>query len=94
MVKYYFENLKDTVESMLSDDYIDRLVAEYFQLKIRYNKLCKFCERYRDGKLDFTPDCTLELLLDQKLIMSRYMSILERRFVAEEISIDCCSEDN
>ena len=33
--------LKDTVELMLSDDYKDRFKAEYYQTKIRYDKLHK-----------------------------------------------------
>lgn len=31
--------LKDTVELMLSDDYRDRMKAEYWKTKIRYDKL-------------------------------------------------------
>lgn len=33
--------LKDTVDSMLSDSYIDRFKAEYYQTQIRYYKLRK-----------------------------------------------------
>lgn len=32
-------DLKDTINFMTSDDYKDRLIAEYWQLKIRYQKL-------------------------------------------------------
>lgn len=32
-------DLKDTVSLMASDDYKDRLLAEYWQLKIRHQKL-------------------------------------------------------
>lgn len=31
--------LKDTVELMLSDDYKDRFLAEYYQTHIRFTKL-------------------------------------------------------
>lgn len=31
--------LKDTVELMLSEDYRDRMKAEYWKTKIRYDKL-------------------------------------------------------
>ena len=33
--------LKDTIDLMTSDDYKDRFKAEYYQTKIRYNKLYK-----------------------------------------------------
>lgn len=32
-------DLKDTISLMTSDDYKDRLLAEYWQLKIRHQKL-------------------------------------------------------
>lgn len=31
--------LKDTVKGMMSDDYKERMAAEYHQTKIRYEKL-------------------------------------------------------
>lgn len=33
--------LKDTVEMMTSSDYKERFKAEYYQLKLRYNKLLR-----------------------------------------------------
>ena len=33
------ESLENTIDLMLSDDYVDRLKAEYIQTKIRYKKL-------------------------------------------------------
>ena len=47
--------LKDTVEMMGSADYKERFVAEYVQLKIRYNKLYAVLEKYAADKLDFKP---------------------------------------
>ena len=38
--------LKDTVEMMLSDDYKERFRAEYWQLKIRYDKLRKMVDNW------------------------------------------------
>lgn len=35
-------DLNDTVDLMLSEDYKERFVGEYLQLKIRYEKLKKF----------------------------------------------------
>lgn len=35
--------LKDTIELMNSTDYKERFRAEYYQTKIRYDKLDKMC---------------------------------------------------
>ena len=40
---------KDTVNLMLSDDYKERFIAEYYQTKIRYKKLHKMCIKYEAG---------------------------------------------
>lgn len=37
--------LKETVELMNSVDYKDRFIAEYHQVKIRYEKLKNFCNK-------------------------------------------------
>ena len=37
--------LKETVELMNSEDYKERFVAEYHQVKIRYEKLKNFCNK-------------------------------------------------
>ena len=37
--------LKDTVKGMMSDDYKERMAAEYHQTKIRYEKLKKLNTR-------------------------------------------------
>ncbi len=54
--------LKDTVDLMLSDDWKDRLKAEYWQTKIRYDKLVGMIEKYKAGTLGFKPNCSLALL--------------------------------
>ena len=38
--------LLDTVELMVSDDYKNRMKAEYLQTKIRYDKLHKMIVKY------------------------------------------------
>ena len=43
--------LKDTVEAMCSEDYKERLAAEYYQLKIRYKKLKAFCCRIEAAEM-------------------------------------------
>lgn len=42
--------LKDTVDLMLSDDFRDRLVAEYHQADIRLKRLIKCLDAYKHKK--------------------------------------------
>ena len=58
--------LKDTIEMMNSEDYKERFKAEYYQTKIRYDKLDKMTVKYEAGTLNFTPNCSLEVLKKQK----------------------------
>lgn len=71
--------LKDTVELMLSDDYKDRFKAEYYQTKIRYEKLHKMLVKYEAGTLDFEPATPLCILKNQKRAMGEYLHDLEVR---------------
>lgn len=77
--------LCDTVEMMLSDDYKKRFVAEYVQTKIRYKKLHRMTTKYEAGTLDFEPQCSLELLKEQKMHMGNYIHTLEVRAEIENI---------
>lgn len=79
--------LSDTVDMMNSSDYKERFKAEYYQTKIRYNKLHTMCLKYEAGKLDFTPTCSLELLKEQKQAMGHYLYCLELRAVYEGIEL-------
>lgn len=79
--------LKDTVELMNSTSYKDRFKAEYWQTKIRYDKLDKMCCRYEANKLNFTPDCSLKLLTEQKCHMENYLHCLQVRAAIEEIEL-------
>jgi hypothetical protein len=78
--------LKDTVEMMLSSDYKERFKAEYYQLKIRHDKLQKMVHNW--NRLDFTPTCTYTTYLDQLLTMEEYMSFLIYRAKLEEVELD------
>ncbi len=79
--------LNDTVELMNSEDYKERFKAEYYQTKIRYEKLHDMTIKYEAGTLDFTPTCTLELLKEQKNCMGNYLRILEIRAEIEKINL-------
>lgn len=41
--------LRDTIEMMNSSDYKERFKAEYYQTKIRYNKLHAMTIKYEAG---------------------------------------------
>ena len=79
--------LKDTVDLMNSADYKDRFVAEYLQVSIRRDGLAKMLLNYKEGKLNFTPKCSYELLHEQLIHMESYMEILEQRAVIEDIPL-------
>ena len=79
--------LKDTVALMTSDDYKDRFKAEYYQLKIRYEKLADLIARFESGTLDFLPDCGICILAEQGAAMLRYLRIMETRAKAEGIEL-------
>ena len=79
--------LKDTIEMMNSADYKERFRAEYYQTKIRYEKLHKMTVKYEAGMLKFTPTCSLELLKKQKAFMGQYLNCLEVRAEIEGIEL-------
>lgn len=76
-----------TAELMGSADYKERFVAEYYQTKIRYEKLHEMCIRYEAGTLDFEPTCSLELLTKQMAAMGQYLHCLEVRAQIEGIEL-------
>lgn len=83
--------LKETVELMNSEDYKERFVAEYRQVKIRYEKLKNFCNKIEVEKMlgeEVTKhDCPLELLREQQKYMGLYLSILEKRALIENVEL-------
>lgn len=79
--------LKDTVDLMNSEDYNDRFKAEYFQTKIRYDKLHKMLVKSAAGTLDFELKCSVALLTEQKRYMGEYLRVLETRAELEGIDL-------
>lgn len=79
--------LKDTITLMNSSDYKDRFKAEYYQTKIRYDKLHRTIIKYEAGTLDFEPTCLLELLKEQASYMGRYLYTLEVRAEIEGVKL-------
>ena len=88
--------LKDTAGLMQSVDYKQRFFAEYWQTRIRYEKLKAFCNGIEaaektqfEGRKAVMPehDCPLGLLKEQQHFMGEYLHILEIRAVIEHINL-------
>lgn len=79
--------LQDTIELMNSAEYKDRFKAEYYQSKIRYDKLDDMTVKYEARTLTFIPKCSLELLKEQKKYLGNYIRILKIRAEIEGIEL-------
>ena len=90
--------LKDTIGAMCSEDYKARFMAEYYQTKIRYEKLKKFNTKIEAArqvaytvdmfKCPMPPhDCPDELLREQQSVMGNYLHLLELRAEIEGIEL-------
>lgn len=79
--------LEDTIDLMKSEDYKDRFKAEYMQTKLRYNNLHKMLVKYEAGTLEFTPNCPILVLQNQKSFMGNYLKQLEIRAEIEKIDL-------
>ena len=80
-----YTDLSETVDLMSSPDYKIRLVAEYVQTKIRYEKLHNMIVKYDANKLEFEPMCPIDLLRQQKQTMGQYLYSLQVRMLMEDI---------
>lgn len=97
MTTKYITKLEDTVELMTDADYKRRFIGEYFQTKIRYEKLKAFCNKIEAAQATRVSlvgfghieepkhDCPLDMLRAQQRSMGEYLHILEIRAVIEGI---------
>ena len=86
-----------TIDGMTSPDYKERFKAEYWQTKIRYERLKAFNTKIAAAQLTSdkgalgvdmpTHDCPDYLLREQQKHMGEYLQILEIRAVIEGISL-------
>lgn len=81
------KELKDTVDGMLSSDYKERFKAEYYQLKIRFNKLKVMVEKWDNNELNFVPTCPREIYTRQLNAMKDYIIFLEERASLENVEL-------
>lgn len=87
-----------TIEMMRSPNYKERFKAEYYQTKVRYEKLKKFNTvieaaertRYLCGNKSIEEpkhDCPPDMLREQQHIMGEYLHLLEVRAEIEHIDL-------
>lgn len=77
--------LKETFELMTSNDYKERFKAEYYQVKIRFEKLKTMLDKWDSGTLEFTPTCNRGIYNFQIKAMGEYIACLETRALIENI---------
>lgn len=75
--------LNETITLMISDDYKQRFRSEYYQLKIRYEKLKEDVDNY--GNNGFEEKCSKGLLKMQLGYMNEYLGVLKIRAENEGI---------
>lgn len=80
-------DLKDTIELMSSVDYQERFEAEYYQLKIRCDKLKAMIEKWDRNELTFTTTCPKSTYVRQLEAMYKYMAVLKARAKMEGVEI-------
>lgn len=69
------------------EDYKERFIKEYTELSERITKLDNMIKKYEEGKLNFTPDCPIDLLIRQSYYMKFYREVLKKRASYEHINI-------
>lgn len=86
------KNLKDTVGDMLSDNHIERLIAEYDQTQFRLAGLYDLLKKNATLELDHELDCDVELLKVQAEAMETYLMCLAERlsYYADDCDCDGC----
>lgn len=81
------DELKNTVDLMLSTDYRERLRGEYQQVHIRVGALIDYLEKLESGELDETPVVPVQLLKAQAHAMMVYELILIQRAAMEGVEL-------
>ena len=79
--------LADTAAWMTSDDWRERLLAEYWQTVARADALARMLDRMRAGTLDFEPNCSRDTLHTQLVHMRDYLGDLRHRLSIERVQI-------
>lgn len=80
-------DFKNTVNGMCSEDWKERLVAEYQQLIERIYRMKVMIVLWKENRLDYTPKYPLYVAEDQLQGMERYRESLEYRAICEGIDL-------
>lgn len=88
-------DLRVTAPLMESADYRERMLAEYWQTKIRYERLKKLTTRLEAEKVKLQPGLPeqklngtpAEVLQRQQAVMGEYLHILELRAACEGVAL-------
>lgn len=78
--------LLDTIEMMKSDDYNERFKAEYYQLKIRLDRLNALVIK-KGIHPESVPETSYLMLKQQSIIMEAYLKCLDERARLENIKV-------
>ena len=79
--------LASTRNMMVSPDYKERFRAEFIQVFNRFANLCKMCEKWDKGELDFTPTCARYTYNKQIFFMREYLAVLLERSKVEHVDV-------
>ena len=67
--------------------YVSHMIDEYHELKSKYTLLHHMLVKHEAGKLDFEPNCPIELLEHQANVMGEYLHTLEVRAEIENVEL-------
>ena len=70
-----------------SEDWKRRFIGEYWMLRFRTEGLNDMMLKLAYDKLDFKPNCDSSIFSSQLSTMERYLEILEKRAVIEDIDL-------
>lgn len=86
-MKIQATEIREIAHLLISDDYKQRFVGEYWELRLRIEKLEDMLRKEKLGVLGFKPDCPIGILRDQATLMHSYLEILEQRAIYEKIDL-------
>lgn len=78
--------LEETIGLMTSNNYEDQFIAEYEQLKERYDKLKETVDNW--DTITSTSKCSVSVYQSQLNAMKQYLKILEIRGRVENINLN------
>ncbi len=70
-----------------------RFLAEYWQVRLRYEKLHKIIIKLEAGTLKIKPKTSIEILIKQESLMVQYLHMLEVQAEIEGINLNKLSTD-